>query len=58
MFCFRSPHRAQTEHQAETDVVTTTRIVIAATPPDYGISSFGRLLDTATNDPGFTSPGS
>lgn len=42
----------------KTDAVTTTRIVIAATPPDYGISSFDRLLDIATNDPGFTSSGS
>jgi hypothetical protein len=37
------------------DVVITTRIVIAATPPDYGISSFDRLLETATTDPGFNS---
>ncbi|MFF2317492.1 hypothetical protein ACFVTE_14645 [Arthrobacter sp. NPDC058097] len=35
------------------EVVTTTRIVIAATPPDYGIRSFDRLLDTVTTDPGF-----
>jgi hypothetical protein len=39
----------------KTEVVTTTRIVIAATPPDYGISSFDRLLETATTDPGFNS---
>ncbi|MFE4541599.1 hypothetical protein [Arthrobacter sp. NPDC056727] len=38
-----------------TEAVTTTRIVIAATPPDYGISSFDRLLETATTDPGFNS---
>jgi hypothetical protein len=37
------------------DVVITTRIVIAATPPDYGVSSFDRLLETATTDPGFNS---
>jgi hypothetical protein len=41
----------------KTDAVTTTRIIIAATPPDYGISSFDRLLETATNDPGFNSSG-
>lgn len=40
-----------------TDAVTTTRVVIAATPPDYGISSFDRLLETATDDLGFTSSG-
>lgn len=40
------------------DVVTTTRIVIGATPPDYGISSFDRLLETATTDPGFDSAAS
>ncbi|TSE16626.1 hypothetical protein B1A87_012970 [Arthrobacter sp. KBS0703] len=39
----------------KTDAVTTTRIVIAGTPPDYGIGSFDRLLETATNDPGFNS---
>lgn len=43
---------------AKTEVVTTTRIVIAATPPDYGISSFDRLLETATTDPGFNSAAS
>ena len=42
----------------KTEVITTTRIVIAATPPDYGISSFDRLLDTATTDPGFNSAAS
>ena len=42
----------------KTDVVTTTRIVIAATPPDYGIGSFDRLLETATNDQGFNSAAS
>jgi hypothetical protein len=41
----------------KTDVVTTTRVVLAATPPDYGISSFDRLLETATTDPGFNSSG-
>jgi hypothetical protein len=41
----------------KTGAVTTTRIVIAATPPDYGIGSFDRLLETATNDPGFNSSG-
>jgi hypothetical protein len=40
------------------EVVTTTRIVIAATPPDYGIRSFDRLLETATTDPGFNSAAS
>jgi hypothetical protein len=40
------------------DVVITTRIVIAATPPDYGVSSFDRLLETATTDPGFNSAAS
>lgn len=40
------------------DMVTTTRIVIAATPPDYGIGSFDRLLDTAVNDPGFNAAAS
>ncbi|WP_104138862.1 hypothetical protein [Arthrobacter sp. ZGTC131] len=39
------------------DAVTTTRIVLAATPPDYGISSFDRLLETAITDPGFNSSG-
>jgi hypothetical protein len=39
----------------KTDAVTLTRIVIAAAPPDYGIGSFDRLLETATNDPGFNS---
>lgn len=43
---------------AKTEVVTTTRIVIAAPPPDYGISSFDRLLETATTDPGFNSAAS
>lgn len=38
-----------------TDAVTTTRIVVAATPSDYGISRFDRLLETATTDPGFNS---
>lgn len=42
----------------KTEAVTTTRIVIAATPPDYGISSFDRLLETATTDPGFNSAAS
>lgn len=42
----------------KTEVVTTTRIVIAANPPDYGISSFDRLLETATTDPGFNSAAS
>ncbi|MBT2551252.1 hypothetical protein [Arthrobacter sp. ISL-65] len=42
----------------KTEVVTTTRIVIAAAPPDYGIRSFDRLLETATTDPGFNSAAS
>lgn len=42
----------------KTDAVTTTRIVIAATPPDYGIGSFDRLLETAINDQGFDSAAS
>ena len=41
----------------KSDVVTTTRVVLAATPPDYGISSFDRLLETAITDPGFNSAG-
>lgn len=41
--------------EPKADAVTTTRIVIAATPPDYGIRSFDRLLETATTDPGFNS---
>jgi hypothetical protein len=44
--------------KAKAEVATTTRIVIAATPPDYGLRSFDRLLDTATTDPGFNSAGS
>ncbi|MFC9351600.1 hypothetical protein [Arthrobacter sp. NPDC057013] len=40
------------------EVVTTTRIVITATPPDYGIHSFDRLLETVTTDPGFNSAAS
>jgi hypothetical protein len=43
------------EARPKTEAATTTRIVIAATPPDYGISSFDRLLETATTDPGFNS---
>ena len=39
----------------KTEAVTTTRIIIAATPPDYGIRSFDRLLETVTTDPGFNS---
>ncbi|MFP3459754.1 hypothetical protein R5O87_02755 [Arthrobacter globiformis] len=44
--------------KANAEVVTITRIVIAATPPDYGIRSFDRLLETATTDPGFNSAAS
>jgi hypothetical protein len=44
--------------KAQAEVVTTTRIVIAATPPDYGIRSFDRLLETATTDPDFNSAAS
>jgi hypothetical protein len=47
--------RPKQNGKPKADVVTTTRIVIAATPPDYGIRSFDRLLDTATTDPGFNS---
>jgi hypothetical protein len=36
--------------EPQTDVVITTRIVIASAPPDYGINSFDQLLETATND--------
>jgi hypothetical protein len=50
----RSP-KAKQNAKPKADAVTTTRIVIAATPPDYGISSFDRLLETATTDPGFNS---
>ncbi|MDQ1057414.1 hypothetical protein QFZ23_001315 [Arthrobacter globiformis] len=50
--------KPQQNAKPKTDVVTTTRIVIAATPPDYGIRSFDRLLETATTDPGFNSAAS
>ncbi|MFE5838808.1 hypothetical protein [Arthrobacter sp. NPDC056493] len=53
--------RAQLPKQSnkpKTEAVTTTRIVIAAIPPDYGIGSFDRLLETATTDPGFNSAAS
>jgi hypothetical protein len=42
---------------AKPEEVTTTHVVLAATPPDYGIGSFDRLLETVTTDPGFNSPG-
>jgi hypothetical protein len=32
--------------------VTTTYVVLAATPPDYGVESFDRLLEAVTADPG------
>ena len=53
----RSP-KAKQNARSKADAVTTTRIVIAATPPDYGIRSFDRLLETATTDPGFNSAAS
>ncbi|MEW9872572.1 hypothetical protein [Arthrobacter sp. HS15c] len=37
--------------------VTTTYVVLAATPPDYGVESFDRLLEAVTADPGAASPG-
>ncbi|MFC7847176.1 hypothetical protein ACFUTU_01725 [Arthrobacter sp. NPDC057388] len=52
-----SPKRNPNAH-SKTEAVTTTRIIIAAAPPDYGISSFDRLLETATTDPGFNSAAS
>lgn len=36
--------------------ITTTYVVLAATPPDYGVESFDRLLEAVTADPG-ASPG-
>lgn len=39
------------------NVATTTRVVLAAIPPDYGITSFDRLLETAIADPGFNLSG-
>jgi hypothetical protein len=53
----RSP-KAKQNARPKADAVTTTRIVIAATPPDYGIRSFDRLLETATTDPGYNSAAS
>lgn len=50
--------RPKQNAKPQAEVVTTTRIVIAATPPDYGIRSFDRLLETATTDPGFNSAAS
>jgi hypothetical protein len=40
------PHRTapRTSSTARTPVVTTTQVVIAITPPDYGTASFDRLL--------------
>ena len=35
--------------------VTTTYVVLAATPPDYGVESFDRLLEAVTADPGANS---
>lgn len=32
--------------------ITTTYVVLAATPPDYGVESFDRLLEAVTADPG------
>ena len=55
------PQRSPTAKQnakPKADAVTTKRIVIAATTPDYGIRSFDRLLETATTDPGFNSAAS
>ncbi|WP_302646959.1 hypothetical protein [Arthrobacter sp. 24S4-2] len=37
--------------------MTTTRVVLEAAPPDYGVTSFDRLLETVTTDPGFNSSG-
>lgn len=37
--------------------VTTTYVVLAATPPDYGVESFDRLLEAVTADPGDAFPG-
>jgi hypothetical protein len=37
--------------------VTTTYIMLAATPPDYGVESFDRLLEAVTADPGSASSG-
>ena len=53
----RSP-KAKQNAKPKADAVTTKRIVIAATTPDYGIRSFDRLLETATTDPGFNSAAS
>lgn len=50
--------KPQPNAKPKADEVTTTRIVIAATPPNYGITSFDRLLETATTDPGFNSAAS
>jgi hypothetical protein len=49
------PPQPKKNPNPEIDVVTT-RVVIAATPPDYGISSFDRLLETARTDPGLGGP--
>lgn len=42
---------------AKPEEVTTTQVVLAATPPDYGIGSFDRLLETVITDAGFNSSG-
>lgn len=50
-------HNPKQNAKPNSNVVTTTRVVLAAIPPDYGISSFDRLLETAITDPGFNSSG-
>ena len=47
----RDPAPKQQNCSSKNDVVTTTRVVLAAAPPDYGLSSFDRLLETAVTDP-------
>jgi hypothetical protein len=32
--------------------ITTTYVVLAATPPDYGVESFDLLLEAVTAEPG------
>jgi hypothetical protein len=40
------------------NVVRTTRVVVTVTPPDYGITSFDRLLAAASEAGGYSGPGS